>query len=87
MEGEGVELHAFLSTALEEGGWSASRPIRFSGGGGATDTEYTEGSVGPTVTLDVMNTGKISAPSGFQTQTALWGTGQEADRKMPCGVG
>jgi len=50
--------------------------IRFSflgggGGGKATGTEYTEGwVVGPTVTLDVVNTGKISAPAGVQTETA-----------------
>jgi len=69
MEGEGVELHAFLTTAVDECGWSASRPIRLFSGGRATGTEYTEGWVGPLVTLDLVNTGEISAAAGVQTQT------------------
>jgi hypothetical protein len=50
--GVDVETHVFLTIALVGGEWSASRPGRFTTGGGAPDTHWIGGWVGPRDVLD-----------------------------------
>jgi len=46
-----IQLHAFLTSALDGGEWSASRPGHFTPGETAPGTHWLGGWVGPTVDL------------------------------------
>jgi hypothetical protein len=52
-----VEPHAFLTSALDGGKWSASRPGRFTPG-----TQWIRGWVGPRIGLDAVAKRKIPNP-------------------------
>jgi hypothetical protein len=47
-----VQIHIFLTSALDGGEWSASRPGRFTPGERALSTHWIGGWVGPTAGLD-----------------------------------
>jgi hypothetical protein len=51
--GVDVQTHVLLTSALAGGGWSASRPGRFTPGESARSTHSTGGWVDPRATLDV----------------------------------
>jgi hypothetical protein len=53
-------VHAFLTSALDGGEWSASRPCCFTPGKTAPGTHCIGGWVGPKAGLDVMEKSKIS---------------------------
>jgi hypothetical protein len=53
-EGVEVQLHEFLTSALEGVGWSASRSGRFNPREGFLCTHWIVGRVGPEVGLDAM---------------------------------
>jgi hypothetical protein len=57
-----VYLHAFLTSALDGGEWSASRPGCFTGGERAPGTHWIEGLVGPRAGLDTVAKTKNSYP-------------------------
>jgi hypothetical protein len=57
-----VQLHAFLTSALDGGEWSASRPGRFTPREKAPFTHWIGGSVGPRADLDAVVKRKISSP-------------------------
>jgi hypothetical protein len=50
----------FLTLTLDRGGWSASRPGRFTHGETANDTHWIGVCVGPRVGLDAVEKRKIS---------------------------
>jgi len=56
-----VQLHSFLTSALDGGEWSTSRPSRFIPGKEPPFPSI-EGWVGPRVSLDVMEKREISRP-------------------------
>jgi hypothetical protein len=60
----GVEvcLHAFLTSALDGGGWSASRPGRFIPRERAPGTHWIGGWVGPRASLDAVVRRKLPSP-------------------------
>jgi len=49
-----VQRHAFLTSTLEGGEWTASRPGRFTSGEKAPGTPYIGGWVGPRTGLDAV---------------------------------
>jgi hypothetical protein len=55
-----------LTSALDEGEWSASRPGRFTTWERAPDTHWIRGWVDPRVSLERCGDEKIFAPSGFE---------------------
>jgi hypothetical protein len=57
-----VELHAFLTAALDGGEWSASRSGRFTPREKASGTHWLGGWVGPRVVLDTVVKTKIPNP-------------------------
>jgi hypothetical protein len=57
-----VQLHAFLTSALDGGEWSASRPGRFTHREGTPGTHWIGGWVGPRAVLDAVVKRKISSP-------------------------
>jgi len=54
-----VQRHAFLTSALDRGKWSASRLSGFTSGKGAHSTNRIGGWVGPTADLDSVPKRKI----------------------------
>jgi len=54
-----VYLHAFLTSALDGGDWSASLPGRFTCGRSALVTRWIGGWVGPKAGLDTVVKGKV----------------------------
>jgi hypothetical protein len=67
----GVQVIAppFLTSALDGGEWSASRPRLFSPGERDSGTHWI-GWEGPRSGLDVVEKGKISSPAGNRTTAA-----------------
>jgi hypothetical protein len=65
----GVEvwLHAFLTSALDLGEWSASRHCRFTPRERTRGTDWIGGWVGPRVGLAAAANGIISVPAGNRT--------------------
>jgi hypothetical protein len=60
---EGVELHAFLTLALDGGEWSALRPVRFAPSERSPSTHWIGGWVGPRAGLvDAVVKRKIPSP-------------------------
>jgi hypothetical protein len=57
-----VQLHAFLTSALDEGEWSASRPGRFTPRERALGTHWIGGWLGPRAVLDAVVNRKIPSP-------------------------
>jgi hypothetical protein len=57
-----VQLHAFLTAALDGGEWSASRPGRFTRMETAPGTHWIGGWVGPRAVLDRVVKRKIPSP-------------------------
>jgi len=58
-----IQLHAFLTSALDGGDWSASHAGCFTLGEGAADTHYIGGWVGPRADMDVVVKREIPAPA------------------------
>jgi len=56
-----VQIHAFLTSALDGGEWSAFRPGRFTSSEIARGTHWIGGWVGPRAVLDAVVKIKISA--------------------------
>jgi len=50
--GAEIYLHALLTSALDSGDWSASRPSRFTPGKGAPGTHWKRNWIGPRSGLD-----------------------------------
>jgi hypothetical protein len=65
--GVNIQIHIFLTSALDGGEWSASRPFRFTPGKRAPGTHWIGGWVGPTAGLD--NVEKILDPTRTRTPT------------------
>jgi hypothetical protein len=65
----GVEilLHAFLTSALDGGEWSASRPGHFNPRERTPGTHWIGDWVGPSAGLDAVMRRKFSAPIGTRT--------------------
>jgi hypothetical protein len=57
-----VWLHTFLTSALDGGEWSASRPGRFTPRERPPDTHWIRGWVGPSAVLDAVVKRKIPSP-------------------------
>jgi hypothetical protein len=57
-----VELHAFLTSAIDKGKWSASRPGRLTLRERADGTHWIGGWVGPRTVLDTVVKRKIPSP-------------------------
>jgi hypothetical protein len=57
-----VQLHAFLTSALDGSEWSASRPDRFTPRKRVPGTHWTGGWVGPRAVLDAVMKKKILSP-------------------------
>jgi hypothetical protein len=57
-----VQLHAFLTSALDGGEWSTSRPDRFTPGERAPGTHWIGGWVGSRAVLDAVVKRKIPSP-------------------------
>jgi hypothetical protein len=57
-----IQLHGFLTSALDGGEWSASRPYRFIPGERATNAHWTGGWADSRVGLDAVAMRKISLP-------------------------
>jgi hypothetical protein len=57
-----VQLHAFLTSALDGGEWSASRSDRFTPRERAPGTHWIGGWVGPRAVLDTVVKRKIPSP-------------------------
>jgi len=75
IEGVEVSLHAYLTSALDGGEWSASRPGRFTPGKGVTVTHWIRGWVGPRAGLGAVAKRKILVPTGNRTpiiQSLYW---------------
>jgi hypothetical protein len=62
-----VQLHAFLTSELDGGEWSASRPGRFTPRERAPGTHWIGGWVGPRADLDAVAMKKISIPASNRT--------------------
>jgi hypothetical protein len=62
-----VELHDFLTSALDGGDLSASRPGRFTPEERAPGTQWTAGWVGPRAVLDAVAKRKKTASAGNRT--------------------
>jgi hypothetical protein len=60
--GEEVQLHAFLTSALDGVEWSASRPGRFTPKERTPATHWIGGWVGPRAGLDAVVKRKIPSP-------------------------
>jgi len=65
--GVDVWLHAFLTSALDGGQWSASRPGRFTPRERGPGTHWIGGWVGPIVGLNAVAKRKIPASAGNRT--------------------
>jgi hypothetical protein len=57
-----VYIHSLLTSALDGGEWSASRPGRFTHRERATGTQWIGGWVGPRAVLDKMVKRKLPTP-------------------------
>jgi hypothetical protein len=66
-----VQLHSFLTSALDGGEWSPSRLGRFTPRERAPGTHWTGGWVGPRVVLDAVVKRKIPSPRGHKLNTHL----------------
>jgi hypothetical protein len=66
--GGGCTAAPFLTSALDDGGWSASRSGRFIPGGIATGTYWIGGWVGIRVCLNAMEKRKILVLPGIKPQ-------------------
>jgi hypothetical protein len=64
--GVDVQTHIFLTSALDECEWSASRPCRFTLGERAPSTHWIGGWVDPTASLDNMEKWKFFTPPGLE---------------------
>jgi hypothetical protein len=65
--GVDVEIHVFLTSALVEGEWSASRPCRFTPGKrAAPSTHWIGGWVDPRAGLDDMEKRKLLTLLGLE---------------------
>jgi hypothetical protein len=64
--GVDIEIHIFLTSALAGGGWSASRPCRFTPGERATGTHRIGGVVVPRAGLDDVEKITFLALPGLQ---------------------
>jgi hypothetical protein len=62
-----IQLHAFLTSALDGEEWSASHPGRFTSREKAPGTTWIEAWVGPRVVLDAVVKRKIPSPPGIRT--------------------
>jgi len=62
-----VQLHGFLTSALEGGEQSASHPCHFTPRERASSTQWISGCVGHRASLDVVVKTKIPAPAKNQT--------------------
>jgi hypothetical protein len=62
-----IQLHMFLTLALDGGEWSASHPGRFIPREGAPGTQWTGGWVGTGDGLGAVVKRKIPNPAGNQT--------------------
>jgi hypothetical protein len=60
--GMDVQLHVFITSALDGGKWSASHPSYFTPGEGTYSTHWIGGRVGPRANLDVVARRKILRP-------------------------
>jgi hypothetical protein len=60
--GEEVQLHIFLTSVLDGGKWSVSRPGRFTSRERALGTQRTGGWIGPRAVLDSVAKRKIHRP-------------------------
>jgi hypothetical protein len=80
----GVDVYtdAFLTSALVQGEWSASRPGRFTPGERAPGTHWIGGWVGPRASLDDVERWKFLPPPGLELQPL----GRPADSQFYIGV-
>jgi hypothetical protein len=62
-----VYLHAFLSSALDGGEWSAPLPVRFTPSERAPGNHWIGGWVGPRAGLDAVVRKKFPVPAGTRT--------------------
>jgi hypothetical protein len=62
-----IQLHAFLTSALDRVQWLASRSNRFNPRERAPGAHYTGGWVSPEADLEAMRNRKISVPAGNRT--------------------
>jgi hypothetical protein len=62
-----VQLHTFLTSALDGGEWPASHPSCFTPRERAPGTHWIEGWVGPRASLGTMVNVKIASPAKTQT--------------------
>jgi hypothetical protein len=62
-----IYLHAFLSTAMDDGEWSSSRPDRLTSGERTPDTHFVGDLMGPRASLDVAAKRKSPTPAGYVT--------------------
>jgi hypothetical protein len=67
-----VQLHAFLTSALDGGDWSASRPGRFAPTERAPGTHWIGGCVGPRAVLDAVQMNKCHF-CGTQRYSSVFG--------------
>jgi hypothetical protein len=61
-----VQIHIFLTSALGEGEWSATRPCRFTPGEGAPGSYWIGGWVGPRAGLDDVEKRKLLILPGLE---------------------
>jgi hypothetical protein len=62
-----VQIHAFLTSALDGGEWSASQPGHFNRRERAHGTHWIGDWVGPRAVLDTVAKRKIPSPAGNRT--------------------
>jgi hypothetical protein len=64
--GVDIEIHIFLTSALDGGEWSASRPCRFTSRKGAFDTQWIGGWVDSRASLDDVEKNKFLTLLGLE---------------------
>jgi hypothetical protein len=84
--GSGGIASPFLTSALDGGEWSASRPGRFAQGERAPDSNWIGGWMGPRAGLNAVEKRKSSAPQGIKPRPSslyqLSYPGKQSMRKM-----